>query len=147
MSKDPQQTPPPENAGAVPSKGTVLLLDDDKFLLDMYAMKFVQQSFAVGAFLSVDEALKALRDGLVPDVILFDITMPERDGFSFLQALNEEKLSEHVPKIALTNESSDAERAKVMELGTDDYIVKATMIPSEVVNKISDLIGKHRTKS
>ena len=132
---------------AAPSKGLVLLLDDDKFLLDMYAMKFVQQGFTVESFLSVDKAIAALKGGLTPDAILFDIAMPERDGFSFLQAVIEGKIAEKSLKVALTNQSSDQENVKFKQLGVDEYWVKATMIPSEVVNKISELIAKHRGKS
>lgn len=144
MTKDTQNVSPAEAAGTTRSRGVVLIVDDDKFLLDMYAMKFVQQGFTVEAFLSADQALATLRKGLTPDVILFDITMPERDGFSFLQALAEEKLGAHTLKVALTNQSLDAEKAKAKELGADDYFVKATMIPSEVVNKVGELIAKHR---
>ncbi len=129
------------------TRGSVFLLDDDKFLLDMYSMKFIQQGFNVHAFLTADQALASLRDGLSPDVILFDITMPERDGFSFLQALAEEKLGAHSIKIALTNQSSDQESARAKTMGADDYLVKATLIPSEVVNKVAEDMERFSKKS
>ena len=120
----------------------VLLVDDDKFLVDMYSMKFTQQGYAVQASLSADDALKALRDGFVPDVILFDLVMPEHDGFDFLQSLSKERLAPHAIKIALTNQGEDAERTKATELGSHRYIVKATMIPSEVVNIVREEIAR-----
>jgi len=125
-------------------EGTILLVDDDKFLLDMYAMKFVKEHFTVETYLSVDEALTRLREGFAPDVVLFDIAMPEKDGFAFLQSLEEEKLAEGAIKIPLTNQSSDAEKAKAKEMGAEDYFVKATMIPSEVVNNVGELLAKRR---
>ena len=146
MATEPEKTPEAETPHASAQKGMVVLIDDDKFLLDMYAMKFVKENFTVETFLSADQALVALREGLAPDAILFDITMPSRDGFSFLQALGEEKLGAHALKVALTNQSSDAEIEKAKTLGADGYFVKATMIPSEVVGKVTELIGKHRTK-
>ncbi len=69
-------------------KIAVLLVDDDKFLLDMYAMKFIQQGFIVHACLSVTDAIAAIKGGFEPDVALFDLIMPEHDGFSFLQMLS-----------------------------------------------------------
>ena len=72
----------------MPNKGKVLLLDDDKFLIDMYSVKFAQKGFTIEGCLSANEALTILKGGFAPDVILFDITMPERDGFSFLEALH-----------------------------------------------------------
>lgn len=122
----------------------VLLVDDDKFLIDMYAMKFTQQGYAVEACLSVAEALRVLQGGYSPEVIVFDIAMPERDGFSFLQALADEHLAPHALRIALTNQSDDAERAKAESLGADRYIIKASMVPSEVVSAVGEAIAKKR---
>jgi CheY-like chemotaxis protein len=120
------------------SKGTVLLLDDDKFLVDMYGAKFAAAGYSAQVCLSAKIALDDLRAGFKPDVILFDITMPEMDGFAFLQQLHDEHLAENSLKIALTNQSNDAEKQKATELGASGYIVKANMIPSEVVNTVAE---------
>jgi two-component system response regulator AtoC len=127
------------------SKGKVLLLDDDKFLADMYSMKFTQEGYEISAFLSVNDAVAALKKGLDPDAVVFDIVMPEHDGFSFLQILASEHLAQNAVKIALTNQSDDQERAKATQLGADRYIVKASMIPSEVVAAVGEEIAKRKT--
>lgn len=127
------------------TKASVLLLDDDKFLLDMYAMKFSQQGYNVQSSLSGEDALSTLRTGYAPDVILFDLIMPECDGFQFLEKLKAEKLGEKAFKIALTNQSTDAEKAKATELGADMFVTKATMIPSEVVNTVESVLKKSKT--
>lgn len=125
-------------------KGAILLVDDDKFLLDMYGMKFSQNGYTVETCLSAKQALGILRGGYKPEVILFDLTMPELDGFAFLKALSDEHLAEGVIKIALTNQSDDAEKIKAAELGASGYIVKASMIPSEVVNTVNAELAKHQ---
>jgi CheY-like chemotaxis protein len=121
-----------------PTKATVLLVDDDKFLTDMYAMKFTKEGYTVHAFLSVKDALSALRGGLSPDVIMSDIIMPEHDGFFFFEALRSEKLQRNAVLIALTNQSSDEERVHAESLGVQKYIIKASMIPSEVVSAVAE---------
>lgn len=126
------------------TKGTILLTDDDKFLLDMYGMKFTQNGYKVELCLSANQALGILRAGLKPDVILFDLTMPELDGFAFLKALSDEHLGDGALKIALTNQNSEPEKTKAAELGASRYIVKASMIPSEVVNTVNEELAKHR---
>ena len=123
----------------------ILLVDDDKFLLDMYSMKFTQDGFTVQACVSGNDALESLRHGFAPVAILFDLTMPEKDGYEFLQNLRDEHLAEHALKLALTNQSTDAERAKALELGADDYLVKATLIPSEVVNTVKSALEKRKS--
>ena len=126
------------------TKINILPIDDDKFLLDMYSMKFVQRGYSVQACLSAHDALNLLRQGFVPPLVLFDLIMPEMDGFELLQKMREEHLGDTAIKIALTNQSTDVERDKVHELGADQFIVKATMIPSEVVNTVDLAISKKR---
>ncbi|OGG59467.1 hypothetical protein A2765_01915 [Candidatus Kaiserbacteria bacterium RIFCSPHIGHO2_01_FULL_56_24] len=121
---------------------TVLLVDDDKFLLDMYSLKFTQEGFIVVPCFSVQEALEALRGDAKPDVILFDITMPGQDGFEFLKTIRDEKLAAGAKLIALTNQSNDADRTHAQELGAQKYVVKASMIPSEVVAMVKEEIAK-----
>lgn len=116
-------------------------MDDDKFLLDMYAMKFTKEGYDVHAFLSVTEALQALRGGLKVDAILSDIVMPEHDGFYFFAALKQEGILGSTHLIALTNQSSDDEKKHAEELGVEKYVVKASMIPSEVVEVVAEIIG------
>ncbi len=119
----------------------ILLVDDDKFLLDMYAMKFTNGGFNTHASLSVADALEVLRHGFVADAVVFDLTMPEHDGYALLQSLRDEHLAEGAKKIVLSNQATDAEKAKATELGADEFLVKATMIPSEVVAKVGSIIG------
>lgn len=125
------------------SKGVVLMVDDDKFLADMYAMKFTQEGYDVQSYLTVHDALTALRQGITPNVILFDLIMPEHDGFDFLQTIRDEKLALGAIKIALTNQNNDIEQAKARELGADAFLVKATLLPSEVVHIVAEEITKH----
>ncbi|MEK7133989.1 MAG: response regulator [Patescibacteria group bacterium] len=128
----------------VTEKGKILLVDDDKFLLDMYSMKFSAAGYAVEACVSGKEALDVLRAGFKPDTILLDLTMPELDGFAFLDILSQEKLAPKALRIALTNQSENTEKAKAVESGADRYIVKASMIPSEVVNTVEEELKKKR---
>lgn len=128
----------------IAAKTGVLLVDDDKFLLDMYSMKFTAKGYDVHACLSVSDALKTLRDGFKPEAIVFDVIMPEHDGFYFLTTIAAENLRRGAAIIGLTNESGDDTKAKITELGTDKTIVKATMIPSEVVNTVEEEIKKKK---
>lgn len=121
---------------------SILIVDDDKFLLDMYCLKFSQAGYSVQPSFSVGEALAAIRGGYVPDAILFDVTMPGEDGFALLQKLRDEKLAAGARLIALTNQASDADKKHAEELGVDRYVVKASMIPSEVVQMVKEELAK-----
>lgn len=129
-----------------PTGYKIILVDDDKFLIDLYSMKFSSQGYDVHAVQSVNAALELLRGGMLPDAIVTDLIMPERTGFSLFEALRDEKLAPEALRIALTNESDDAERKRAEDLGADRYMVKATMIPSEVVTAVTDEIAKRKNK-
>ena len=116
----------------------ILIVDDDKFLLDMYSVKFAQAGFAVQSCFSTAEALTLLRGGFSPDAILFDVTMPGEDGFFLLQKIHEEKLAPHARLIALTNQGNDSDKKHAEEIGVDRYCIKASMIPSEVVHMVEE---------
>jgi CheY-like chemotaxis protein len=92
----------------------VLIVDDDSFLLDMYALKFKQSGFDVDTALGSVPALEKFRGGVNPDVILLDIVMPVMDGFELLEKMNEEKLSATSLKIILSNKGDhgDIDRGK-----------------------------------
>ena len=122
-------------------KNSILIVDDDQFLLDMYALKFTELGFSVLTALSPEDALSSLKEHK-PDVILLDIVMPGMDGFDLLQKIKEEKLSEKSLVIMLSNlgQQSDVDRAK--HVGADGYIVKASTTPGDVVKKIIEYLEK-----
>lgn len=125
---------------STPPYGNILLIDDDPFLIRTYVMKFEKRGYSVHAVLSVDDALQLLRANNNFDAILFDIIMPGKTGFSLLESIQNEKLQGHSALIALTNQTDPEEERRAFGLGTEKYIVKATMIPSEVVNTVEEVI-------
>ena len=119
------------------------MLDDEKFLLEMYKMSFEKSGYEVVTYYNVDDALRLLRSNYKPDVILFDITMPDsRSGYEFIETVNVEKLAPDCLKLALTNEGQDAEKARLAELGADAHLIKAKFIPSEIVSTVSEMLQK-----
>ncbi|MCR4334269.1 MAG: response regulator [Patescibacteria group bacterium] len=125
------------------NKYSILIIDDDKMLLNMYSIKFSKIGLNVEAIGNSLHALKLLRDGATPNVLMIDIVMPNMDGLQLLETIRKEKLASKSIIIMLTNQnqSADIERAKT--LGADGYIVKATTIPSEVVSEVMNIIKKH----
>lgn len=118
----------------------VMIIDDDSFLLDMYALKFSQSGFEVETCLGSEKALEKLESGFNPDVILMDIVMPGMNGFELLKKIQDEKLAIGAKKIFLSNrgQSSDIEEGK--KLGADGYIIKANSTPAEVIEQIKDYL-------
>lgn len=121
-------------------KYDILIIDDDKFLLDMYSVKFNEQGFKVDVAFGGEEALKKLRDGYAPDVILLDIVMPGVDGFEFLEKMQKENIGGDPVVIVLSNQGQDTEIERAKKLGAKGYIVKASAIPSEVLERVIEIV-------
>ncbi|MHB8660526.1 MAG: response regulator [Minisyncoccota bacterium] len=113
----------------------VYLVDDDKFLLDLYAVKFKNAGHEVNVFGSGEELLAALRkEGTkTPDVILLDLIMPGIGGFGALDAIRKNGLAKGSKIIILSNQGQDSDLAKAKQYAVDGYIIKASAIPSEVL--------------
>ena len=118
---------------------SILFVDDDKFLIDMYALKFSKNNFEVHTAQNPDNALKLIRDGLDPDVLLLDIVMPGMDGIELLNLLRKENLIKKSTVIMLTNQGLPDDIAKAKKLNVDGYIIKATTIPSEVLSEVNSI--------
>jgi len=126
------------------SNKKVLLVDDDQFLLDMYVLKFTKAGYEVKSADSTNAALKLVREGYVPDVILSDIVMPDMDGLDFVDALRKENLISKAVIIMLTNQGSSDDIARAKKLNVDGYIVKATTIPSEVLAQVQKICDSRK---
>lgn len=130
----------PNNA---PAK-KVLLVDDDQFLLDMYAIKFSKAGYEVKTADATATALKLVKDGYVPDVILSDIVMPGMDGLELVATLRKENIVPNAVIIMLTNQGSSDDVARAKKLHVDGYIVKATTIPSEVLAQVEKITASKK---
>lgn len=121
-------------------KRKILIVDDDNFLLDMYALKFSQNNFAVHTAMNGVQAIEKLKGGLDPEIILTDIMMPEMDGFEMLETINKENLSPNSIKLVLSNRNQQSDVDRGTELGVAGYIVKASSTPMEVITQVQDVL-------
>ena len=121
-------------------KKKILIVDDDSFLLDMYALKFSQNNFEVYTASNGVHALEKLKGGLSPDVMLIDIIMPEMDGFEVLSQINQQQLCLNCLRIVLSNKSQQSDIEKGKELGVAGYIVKANSTPTEVIDQVKQIL-------
>lgn len=119
-----------------------MIVDDDKFLLNMYALKFKANGFDIDTACGGAEAIDKLKAGSKPDILITDLIMPKMDGFAFVEEIKKSGLAEQATIIVLTNQGQSSDIDKAVALGVDGYIVKATTIPSEVVEEVKNIFLK-----
>lgn len=122
----------------------ILIVDDDSFLLDMYALKFSKSNFNVSTALGPESALEKLKQGFDPEVILLDIMMPVMDGFELLAKIKEENLSPKSIVVFLSNRGQPSDISQAESLGAAGYIIKASSTPGEVIEKVISIINKDK---
>lgn len=122
-------------------KKKILIIEDDKILADMYAVKFNKEGYEVVETQNGIEGLN-LAKTINPDVVLLDVILPEMDGFSILTELKKDITAKKIPVILLTNLGQQGDIEKGKSLGATDYLTKSNTTPSEVIERIKNIIDK-----
>ncbi len=120
---------------------TVLLVDDDLTLREMYEERLKTEGFNIIQATNGEEALVKARESK-PHIILLDIMMPKVNGFDVLKELKADEELKNIPVIVLTALIQDVDRVQGKKLGAADYIVKSETMPGEVIAKIKNAIGQ-----
>jgi DNA-binding NtrC family response regulator len=100
---------------------TILIIDDEKSLVDLLTVVFKKEGYRVRTSLSVTGALDLLEKEAF-DLVITDIKMPQRSGMDILKAVKER--SPEVPVIMITAYGSVKQAVDALKAGALDYVVK-----------------------
>lgn len=117
----------------------ILIIEDEKILAEMYKEKFDSAGFLTNFFLDCEEA-KEFLEKEKPDLILLDILLPRSSGVDFLKWLKENKDYSNIPVMVLSNYDDLKTKKECFELGIKDYLIKTQYTPTEILEKIKNII-------
>lgn len=120
----------------------VLVVDDDRFLLELYEAKFKEEGIDIKVAENGQEAFDLFAGGYRPLVALIDVLMPKLSGLDLIRKLKEEGYDKDLSVIILSNLGQESDVKQGLELGIAGYIVKASTTPSEVVTKTATILNK-----
>ena len=126
---------------SAPSRGAVLIVEDDAFLRKLLTDKFKNEGYSVESAEDGREALGKLEKN-APSIVLLDLLMPEVDGFQVLQAIRAKQSTKRLPVVVLSNLGEQEHVARAKALGADDYLIKAHLFLDEIVERVEDIIKK-----
>lgn len=122
----------------------ILIIEDEEYLAQMYQMKLRYEGYdaeyALDGQAGVDAAIK-----FKPDLILLDIVMPVMDGYKTLEVLRELPGTCDTPIFIFSNLGQTEEIEKGLAQGANGYMVKASMTPSQLVEKIDSVLENTRS--
>ena len=114
----------------------ILIIDDDKaFLFTMEAI-FKEKGFIVFKAETATKGFICMEQNM-PDVVLLDIVLPDKNGFDVLKILKKNKKYLNIPVITITGDNT-VQIDKAFELGAEDCFFKPLNV-SEIIKRMEKI--------
>ena len=118
---------------------TILLIEDDPLLIDIYSTKLKESGFEVTVAEDGEKGLRSL-EGAMPNLVLLDIVLPKQNGWEVLSKIRQNDRFKGLKVVLLSNLGQKEEIEKGLSLGADRYLIKAHFTPTQVVQEIQKLL-------
>ena len=104
-------------------KPRIMVVDDDKSLLKNTAV-LLSMNYIVSLYSSGKEAITALEEGSLPNLIMLDVMMPDMDGYEVFNVIKKTPGCSDIPVVFVTGLSDEEDELKGLQMGAADYIKK-----------------------
>ncbi|MDP2926546.1 MAG: response regulator [bacterium] len=119
----------------------ILIIEDEEIMLDLIRRKMTSEGYEVIVARDGEEGLRLIKEGQ-PDLILLDLIMPKKDGFSVMAEVQKDEVSKKIPIIIVSNSGQPVELSRAKELGARDWLVKTEFDPRELVEKVRNILSE-----
>ncbi len=120
------------------NKKTILMIEDDSFLRDLYRDKLEKEEFNfIEATSGIEGMNKIVNEK--PDLVILDILLPMRSGFDVLEEMNENGTISQIPVIIFSNLKQETDIEEARKLGAKDYFIKAETDFADILERIKEL--------
>jgi DNA-binding response OmpR family regulator len=127
-------------AGKVMTNSTVLVIDDEKDLVELVRYNLEKEQFhAITAFDGASAVEIAMKHR--PELIILDLMMPGMNGLEVCRVLRADEKTRDIPIIMLTARTSETDRVVGLEMGADDYVTKP-FSPRELVARVRAVLRR-----
>lgn len=114
----------------------ILVAEDDHFLASAYKMKLTKAGYDVDIASDGEEAI-TLISKKIPDLIILDLVMPNKDGFEVLKELKGRKEWANVPVIVASNLGQKEDLDKAKSFGANEFIIKSDLSMDNLLEKVA----------
>lgn len=102
------------------NKYKILIIEDEENIKKFVAALFEANNYQVLSAKSVDNGISVFKSHL-PDLVILDLGLPDRDGMDFIRIIREEFLT---PIIVLSARSNEKDKVEALDMGANDYVTK-----------------------
>jgi len=127
----------PATPGTAAKPGRLLIIEDDPYVLRMYARIFNTQVLTVKTALNGNLGLAAA-DSFHPDLILLDVMMPVMNGIETLDALKGNPATKKIPVIMLSSLGEEDIIHQALDKGAAAYLIKSDFAPEQLQHEIQE---------
>lgn len=125
-------------------KETILVVEDNVLLAEMYTYKLKLEWYDVHLASDGEKAVKFIFEwSIIPDVIILDIMMPNMNGFDALEKIRSDSRFDETKIIVFSNLNERKDRERCFALGADDFLLKATITPKDLIDHVGDLLKQY----
>ncbi len=123
------------------NKKTILVVEDEQFLLDAIVKKLELNDFVAVPFTNGEATLDYFKKALnLPDAIWLDYHLPDMNGLMFMAKLKDIKGLEEVPVFVISNSASSENVHSMLALGAKKYMLKADYRLEDIIKNIHEFV-------
>ena len=127
-------------------KQKILLIEDDQMIREIYTLGLQKAGYNVLVAEDGEEGIELIKNNFDSRLILLDVIMPKINGVEVLKKLQTDLSKHKIPVVLLSNLTDDNIVDEAMELGAYAYLIKAQFSPTQLVDKVKEIIEFHQKK-
>ena len=120
----------------------ILVVEDDKFLSNVYRIKLQKVGFDVVIAIDGAEALEKIKSENF-DLVILDLIIPKMDGFTVLSEIKSQEKYKKLPILVSSNLGQMEDINRAIKLGATDFVVKSDTSLDALVEKIKKIISSN----
>lgn len=109
---------------ALDSRSRILLVEDNVYVAKYVRKRLIIEGFEVIEARSGAEALRSLTSGILPDLIITDLSMPKMNGLQLMNAVRAIEDAKSIPILVLSGTATVEQRVECLDHGASDYLCK-----------------------
>lgn len=127
-------------------KQKILLIEDDRLIREIYTFTLQKAGYSVVAGVDGEQGVSLAKENFDAKLILLDVIMPKMNGVEVLQQLKADPTTQNIQVILLSNFTDEKIIDEAMKLGAYGYLVKAQVSPTQLVDKVKEILAFYDKK-
>lgn len=125
------------------SKQSILIIEDERSLVDVLTYNFQREGFEVHSAADGQEGLRRAQ-AILPDLVILDLMLPVIEGLEVCRQLRGGARTKEIPILMLTARSEEVDEVVGFQLGADDYVTKPFKV-KPLIQRVKALLRRKQT--